>query len=60
MFYSGVEAFKGLTLHDTATGTRGTANSGSGSSITTIGRAKTRGFEYSSGTVLQTYFQTQV
>ena len=53
---SGVEAFKGITLHDTATSSRGTANTGSSSGITTIGRAKTRGFEYSSGTAAANIF----
>ena len=55
---SGVEAFKGLTLHDTATSSRGTSNAGSGSSITTIGRAKTRGFEYNSGTATSNIFSS--
>ena len=55
---SGVEAFKGLTLHDTATSSRGTSNTGSGSSITTIGRAKTRGFEYNSGTATSNIFSS--
>src|SRR5210317_441620 len=53
---SGVEAFKGLTLHNEATSSRGTANSGSDSSITTIGRAKTRGFEYAAGTASANIF----
>jgi len=53
---SGVEAFKGLTLHNTATSSRGTANAGANSNITTIGRAKTRGFEYSSGTATGNIF----
>jgi len=53
---SGVEAFKGLTLHNEATSSRGSANSGSNSSITTIGRAKTRGFEYAAGTASANIF----
>src|SRR5210317_1184721 len=53
---SGVEAFKGLTLHNEATSSRGSANSGSDSSITTIGRAKTRGFEYAAGTASANIF----
>ena len=55
---SGVEAFKGLTLHNTATSSRGTANTGSNSGITTIGRAKTRGFEYSAGTATANIFSS--
>src|SRR6056300_448443 len=55
---SGVEAFKGLTLHNEATSSRGSANSGSNSSITTIGRAKTRGFEYTSGTASANIFSS--
>ena len=55
---SGVEPFKGLTLHNEATSSRGTANTGSNSSITTIGRAKSRGFEYSSGTAASNIFPT--
>ena len=53
---SGVEGFKALTLHNTATSSRGTANTGSNSGITTIGRAKSRGFEYSSGTASANIF----
>ena len=55
---SGVEGFKGLTLHNTATSSRGTANTGSSSGITTIGRAKTRGFEYSSGSATANIFSS--
>ena len=55
---SGVEAFKSLTLHNEATSSRGTANTGSNSGITTIGRAKSRGFEYSSGTAASNIFPT--
>ena len=55
---SGVEAFKGLTLHNAATSSRGTANTGSNSGITTIGRAKSRGFEYSSGTATSNIFSS--
>ena len=55
---SGVEGFKGLTLHNEATSSRGTANTGSNSGITTIGRAKSRGFEYSSGTAASNIFPT--
>ena len=55
---SGVEGFKSLTLHNTATSSRGTANTGSNSGITTIGRAKSRGFEYSSGTAASNIFSS--
>ena len=55
---SGVEGFKALTLHNTATSSRGTANTGSSSGITTIGRAKSRGFEYSSGTAASNIFSS--
>src|SRR5210317_607519 len=53
---SGVEPFKGLTLHNVATSSRGSANSGTDSSISHVGRAKTRGFEYSSGTASANIF----
>jgi hypothetical protein len=43
------EAFKRINLYDTLTSTRGTENSGSGGSITSIGRAKSRGFQYVTG-----------
>jgi hypothetical protein len=55
---SGIEPFKGLTLHNLATSSRGTANTGSNSSISTIGRAKTRGFEYSTGTASANIFSS--
>src|SRR6056300_777929 len=55
---SGVEAFKGLTLHNVATSSRGTVNTGTESSITQIGRAKSRGFEYSSGTASANIFSS--
>ena len=55
---SGIEGFKSLTLHNTATSSRGTANTGSSSGITTIGRAKSRGFEYSSGTAASNIFSS--
>src|SRR5210317_1332727 len=53
---SGVEPFKGLTLHNVATSSRGSANSGTDSSISHVGRAKTRGFEYSSDTASANIF----
>ena len=43
------EAFKLLALHDTASSSRGTAQSTSGFTVPQIGRAKSRGFEYKSG-----------
>nr|BAR27359.1 VrlC protein [uncultured Mediterranean phage uvMED] len=43
-------AFRNLHLYNEPTAVRGTGNSGSGASIYTIGRAKTKGFEYKSGT----------
>ena len=43
------EAFKRINLYDTLTSTRGTQNEGTGASITSIGRAKGRGFEYVTG-----------
>jgi hypothetical protein len=47
---SSTEAFKKVSLHSKATSARGTIGSGSGTaSLDEIGRAKTRGFEYSSG-----------
>ena len=45
-----VEAFKTLTLFDTKTDSRGTLQSSTGTTVPEIGRAKTRGFEYVSGT----------
>jgi len=44
------EAFKELSLLKQATASRGTANVGSSTTLHTIGRAKPRFFEYSSGT----------
>jgi hypothetical protein len=56
-FVSGeTEAFKSLNLYHTATASRGTENTGSGSSLNTIGRAKSRGFEYNSGTATANIF----
>ena len=49
-FVSGsTEAFKRINLYDTLTGSRGTENAGSGASITSIGRAKSKGFQYVTG-----------
>ena len=44
------EAFREVTLLKEATASRGTANVGSSTDLHTIGRAKPRFFEYSSGT----------
>ena len=55
---SGIEPFKGLTLHNVATSSRGSANTGTESSVTQIGRAKSRGFEYSSGTASANIFSS--
>ena len=50
-FVSGdVEAFKVVNLFSKKTDTRGTAQSTSGSDVPQIGRAKSKGFEYISGT----------
>jgi len=50
-FVSGeTEAFKRVNLYNTATSVRGTENAGSAASLSTIGRAKTKGFEYAIGT----------
>src|SRR6056300_619806 len=56
-FVSGdVEAFKRVNLYNTSTSSRGTENTGSNSSIQTIGRAKSKGFEYSSVTASSNIF----
>jgi len=43
-------AFGKVDLFDTATSSRGTGNTGTNSGINTIGRAKSKGFEFKSGT----------
>src|SRR6056300_1449172 len=43
-------AFGKVDLYDTATSSRGTGNIGTDSGINAIGRAKSKGFEYKSGT----------
>src|SRR6056300_861800 len=56
-FVSGdVEAFKAVNLYKTATGSRGTEQSTSGATVPQIGRAKSRGFEYSSGNATSNIF----
>ena len=52
-FVSGaVEAFKKVGLYSETTVNRGTENTGSSGSNNTIGRAKSKGFEYNSGTAV--------
>src|SRR5210317_841889 len=56
-FVSGeTEAFKRINFYNKATSSRGTENNGTESSINTIGRAKTRGFEYVTGTASSNIF----
>src|SRR5210317_1494586 len=56
-FVSGeTEAFKRINFYKEATSVRGTENVSSESSINTIGRAKSRGFEYVSGTASANVF----
>src|SRR6056300_752922 len=50
------EAFKRINFYTEATSVRGTENVSSESSINTIGRAKSRGFEYVSGTASANIF----
>ena len=45
-----VTAFQDVDLFDTATGSRGTAQSTSGAIVPQIGRAKSKGFEFYNGT----------
>ena len=50
-FVSGAtEAFKRINLYDTLTAARGVENTGTGAGITSIGRAKSKGFQYVTGT----------
>jgi hypothetical protein len=56
-FVSGeTEAFKRINFYKEATSVRGTENVSTESSINTIGRAKSRGFEYVSGTASANIF----
>jgi len=58
-FVSGdVEAFKTINLYDTATAVRGTEQSTVGTTVPQIGRAKSRGFEYVSGTETNDIYAT--
>ena len=51
-----VAAFKELSFYKEATSSRGTENTGTGSSKNQIGRGKSRGFEHSSGTAVSNIF----
>jgi len=58
-FVSGaVEAFKTVNLFDTATSSRGTQQSTVGTTVPQIGRAKSRGFEYVTGSESSDIFAT--
>ena len=58
-FVSGdVESFKAVSLFDTKSSSRGTAQSTSGVTVPQIGRAKSRGFEYVSGSETDDIFTT--
>ena len=50
------EAFKRVNLYDTLTSVRGTENTDTGASINSIGRAKSRGFEYVTGSASSNTF----
>ena len=56
-FVSGnTEAYKSVTLSDTLTSSRGTATASSGVTVPEIGRAKSKGFEYVSGSASSNIF----
>jgi len=58
-FVSGaVEAFKTVNLFDTATAVRGTQQTTVGTTVPQIGRAKSRGFEYVTGSETNDIFAT--
>ena len=60
-FVSGsTEAFKRINLYDTLTSSRGTENTGTGASITSIGRAKARGFQYVTGSASSNTFASSL
>nr|BAR27337.1 VrlC protein [uncultured Mediterranean phage uvMED] len=50
------QPYKNLFLYKEPTAVRGTGNAGSGASIYQVGRAKTKGFEYKSGTAASNIF----
>src|SRR6056300_232071 len=52
------DAFKKVDLFDTATSSRSTGNTGTDSGINTIGRAKSKGFEYKSGTAVANIYSS--
>src|SRR6056300_26975 len=51
-------AFGKVDLYDTATSSRSTGNTGTDSGINTIGRAKSKGFEYKSGTAVANIYSS--
>ena len=58
-FVSGdVAAFKNINLYDTATAVRGTQQNTVGVTVPQIGRAKSRGFEYTTGSETNDIFAT--
>src|SRR6056300_1548409 len=58
-FVSGaVEAFKTVNLYDTATDVRGTEQNTVGTTVPQIGRAKSRGFEYVTGSETNDIYAT--
>src|SRR6056300_1336745 len=52
------DAFKKVDLFDTATSSRSTGNTGTDSGINTIGRAKSKGFEYKSGSAVANIYSS--
>ena len=55
---SQTEAFKAVNLFDTSTASRGTQQSTSGVTVPQIGRAKSRGFQYVSGSATNFIFSS--
>ena len=55
---TGVTPFETLAITDVATSSRGSFTIGTGSGNRSIGRAKTRGFEYNSGTATSNIFSS--
>src|SRR6056300_395767 len=51
-------AFGKVDLYDTATSSRSNGNAGTDSGINTIGRAKSKGFEYKSGTAVANIYSS--
>ena len=52
------EAYKSISLFDTATSSRGTLQSTNGATVPQIGRAKSRGFEYVNGSASNFIFSS--